>query len=66
VKKPEQILIDALTYYAKQDNWQKPDQFVPYWTLWDNGDCIEGQKAREALNLYYSLQSNNNDSKEGN
>lgn len=43
----------ALEYYRGSDDdetgWQEPDNFVPYWTLWDNGDCVNGKRAREAL-----------------
>lgn len=44
---------EALKYYAGDEDgdscWQEPDNFVPYWTLWENGDCVGADKANEAL-----------------
>ena len=39
----------ALEFYADEDNWLNPDNYVPYWTLWDNGDNIGFHKARETI-----------------
>ena len=42
------VLDEALEFYGEEENWMKPDQYVPYFTLWDNGDCIGWHKARTA------------------
>jgi hypothetical protein len=46
-------LAKTVEYYSGNEDgetsWQKPDNFVPYWTLWDSGDCVGAEKAMEAL-----------------
>jgi hypothetical protein len=46
-------LVQTVEYYSGNEDgetsWQEPDSFVPYWTLWDNGDCVGAEKALEAL-----------------
>lgn len=43
----------ALEFYRGDDDddtsWMEPDQYVPYWTLWHDGSCVNGQEAKEAL-----------------
>lgn len=41
--------IEALKFYGDEDNWQEPDKFVMYWTLWDDGDNVGHQKAAEVI-----------------
>jgi predicted transglutaminase-like cysteine proteinase len=43
------IAEEALYFYGNEDNWQPPDNFVPFWTIWDDGDNIGNHKAKEAL-----------------
>jgi hypothetical protein len=43
------VAVEALEFYDNEDNWILPDNSVPYWTVWDDGDNIGFHKAREAL-----------------
>lgn len=43
--------IDALKFYGDRDQWQDPDIYVMYWTLWEDGDNIGFQKAEKELEL---------------
>lgn len=59
LKSSAQVLVDALEYYRGSDDdetsWQEPDQYVPYWTLWNNGDCVNGDAAKKALEKFKEM-----------
>jgi hypothetical protein len=41
----------VISYYAGDDDsgasWLEPDNGLMYWTLWDDGACVGGDKARQ-------------------
>lgn len=39
----------ALEFYGDEENWQKPDQYVPYFTLWVDGDNVGYHRAKTIL-----------------
>lgn len=49
--------IEAVEFYEDEENWQEPDNHVPYWTLWEDGNHIGHHKARQArTNLIAKLR----------
>lgn len=44
---------EALKYYRGSDDdetsWMEPDQYVPYWTLWHDGNNVGGKVASECM-----------------
>lgn len=50
VKNLEEQLKEAneiIEFYGDDDNWLEPDSYVPYYTLWEDGNNIGNNKARE-------------------
>ena len=45
----------ALEFYGNEDNWQDPDSYVPYWTLWSDGANVGFNEAKNALSKLKSL-----------
>ncbi len=53
LKKQLKMCKEALKYYRGSDDdetsWMEPDQYVPYWTLWHDGNNVGGKVADDFL-----------------
>lgn len=45
----------TLEFYGNEDNWQDPDSYVPYWTLWSDGANVGFNEAQNALSKIKAL-----------
>ena len=45
----------ALEFYGNEDNWQDPDSYVPYWTLWSDGANVGFNEAQNAISKLKAL-----------
>jgi hypothetical protein len=58
-----QLLEDALKFYRGGDDdetaWLNPDNYVPYWTLWNDGDCVGGKVAEQVLESLAKMRGGN-------
>ncbi len=55
LKEALEVASEALEFYGNEDNWQDPDSYVPYWTLWNDGAKVGFNEAQNALSKLKSL-----------